>query len=124
MVQVTGQAAVMQREAKAKLQSATTVQAAAPAAMAGAGRGGRGGAPAEARMQQVGQKVFFKQGPVWQDSSVTADQAAHATHVVQFSQQYFDLAASHGGVLAQYLALDEPVLVNLGAQTYRIDPEK
>ena len=122
MVQVTGQAAVMQREEKAKLQSAT--KPAAPAAMAAAGRGGRGGAPAESRMQQVGQKVFFKQGQVWQDSSVTADQAAHAIRVVQFSQQYFDLAASHGGTMAQYLALDEPVLVNLGSQTYRIDPEK
>lgn len=44
--------------------------------------------------------------------------------MVQFSQQYFDLAASHGGVMAQYLALDEPVLVNLGSQTYQIDPEK
>jgi Ca-activated chloride channel family protein len=125
MVQVTGQAGVMQREAKAKLQTATTVMAAAPPPpMAAAGGGGRGGAPAEPRMQQVGQKVFFKQGPVWQDSSVTAEQAAHAIHVVQFSQQYFDLAASHGGVMAQYLALDEPVLVNLGSQTYRIDPEK
>jgi hypothetical protein len=75
-------------------------------------------------MQQVGQKVFFKKGKSWQDSSVTADQAEHAVHVAQFSKEYFDLAASHGGVMAQYLALDEPVLVNLGTQTYQIDPEK
>jgi len=119
MVTVTGQAGVMQREAKAHLQNATTVQAAAAPMAATVG-----GAPAEARMQQVGQKVFFKKSQVWQDSTVTAGQAAHAIHVVQFSQQYFDLAASHGGAMAQYLALDEPVLVNLGSQTYQIDPEK
>jgi Ca-activated chloride channel family protein len=122
MVTVTGQAGVEQRELKARFQNATTAPAAAPppALM----RAGAGGAPAEPRMQQVGQKVFFKKGPVWQDSGVTAEQAAHAIHVVQFSQQYFDLAASHGGAMAQYLALDEPVLVNLGPQTYQIDPEK
>jgi Ca-activated chloride channel family protein len=120
MAVVGGQPGVMQREAKAQFQNAITVQAAASPA---AGRGGRG-APEEARMQQVGQKVFFKKGKSWQDSSVTADQAEHAVHVAQFSKEYFDLAASHGGVMAQYLALDEPVLVNLGTQTYQIDPEK
>jgi Ca-activated chloride channel family protein len=122
MVTVTGQSGVEQRELKARLQTATTVQAAPPpAATIG---GNIAGAPAQPRMQQIGQKVFFKKGQVWQDSSVTAEQAAHAIHVVQFSQQYFDLAASHGGAMAQYLALDEPVLVNLGSQTYQIDPEQ
>jgi len=121
MVTVTGQAGVEQRDLKAKLQNATTAPAAAsPASMGGS----LGGVAAPPKMQQVGQKVFFKKGQVWQDSGVTAEQAAHAIHVVQFSQQYFDLAASHGGVMAQYLALDEPVLVNLGSQTYQIDPEK
>jgi Ca-activated chloride channel family protein len=121
MVTVTGQAGVEQRDLKAKLQNATMAPAAAPAPPMG---GSVGGISAPAKMQQVGQKVFFKKGQVWQDSGVTAEQAAHAIHVVQFSQQYFDLAASHGGVMAQYLALDEPVLVNLGSQTYQIDPEK
>jgi hypothetical protein len=41
---------------------------------------------------------------------------------VQFSPEYFELAASHGGTLAKYLAFDEPILVNLGAKTYQIDP--
>jgi hypothetical protein len=112
---------VEQRTAKAQFQNAMTVQAAAVSMPVDARTGG---APAEPRMQQVGQKVFFKKQKMWQDSAVTAEQAQHAIHVVQFSQQYFDLAASHGGVMAQYLALDEPVLVNLGSQTYRIDPEK
>jgi Ca-activated chloride channel family protein len=122
MVTVTGESAVVQRDLKAKLQSATNL-AAAPAPPPPP-MGSVGGVAAQPRMQQIGQKVFFKQGRVWQDSSVTAAQAAHAIHVTQFSQQYFDLAAAHGGVMAQYLAIDEPVLVNLGGQTYRIDPEK
>jgi len=122
MVTVTGQAGVEQRELKARFQNATTAQAAGPPPPVMAGR--PGGVAAQPKMQQVGQKVFFKKAQVWQDSSVTAEQAAHAIHIVQFSQQYFDLAASHGGVMAQYLALDEPVLVNLGSQTYQIDPEK
>jgi len=127
MVTVTGQAAVVQREQKAQLRDAINLQAsaAALAPQAGAqGRGGGGGAAAPAaKMQQVGQKVFFKKDQLWQDSSVTAEQARHAIHVVQFSREYFDLAASHGGVMAQYLALDQPVLVNLGPETYQIDPE-
>jgi Ca-activated chloride channel family protein len=113
MVTVTGQAGVAQRDLKAKFQNAATAQAAPAPPPA-----------ARAKMQQVGQKVFFRKGQVWQDSGVTAEQSAHAIHIVQFSQQYFDLAASHGGVMAQYLALDEPVLLNLGSQTYQIDPEK
>ncbi len=130
MATVNGSSGVDQRDFKGKMQNA-----AAPAPMAKAaltpgvvggigagGRGGRGGGNA-ANMQQIGQKAFFKKSGVWQDSTVTAEQAKNAIHVAQFSKEYFDLAASHGGTLAQYLALDEPVLVNLGAQTYQIDPE-
>ena len=121
MVNVTGQAGVVQRELKAQLQNANMPQAAAPPPVMGGALAGS--QAAQQRMQQIGQKVFFRQGRVWQDSTVTAEQAAHAIHVMQFSQQYFDLAAVHGGVMAQYLALDEPVMVNLGSQTYEIDPE-
>jgi len=73
-------------------------------------------------VQQIGQKAFFKKDRVWQDSTVTADQARRAIHVTQFSREYFDLAASHGGTMAQYLAFSDPVLVNLGKQTYQLDP--
>lgn len=123
MVQVTGASGVVQRQLKADMLQAT-VAASVPVGGFGGG-GGRGGASGarQNQMQQIGQKVFFQKQQIWQDSSVTAEQAKHAIHVVQFSQQYFDLAASHGGTMAQYLALDGPVLVNLGSQTYQIDPE-
>ena len=106
---VGGSAGFMQREEKAKFQNATN----APAAP---------GAQSQT-LRQVGRKAFFKKGRLWQDSTVTAEQAKTAIHVVQFSPRYFDLAASHGGIMARYLAFKEPVLVNLGAQTYQIDSE-
>jgi Ca-activated chloride channel family protein len=75
-----------------------------------------------ANVQQVGQKAFFKKQGAWQDSTVTTEQAKNAINIKQFSKEYFDLAESHGGTMAQYMAFSEPVLVNLGAKTYRIEP--
>jgi Ca-activated chloride channel family protein len=103
-----GQPAFEQRVMKAQLQNATrTADAGSPSKL----------------LKQVGQKAFFKKDQTWQDSTVTPEQAKRAIHVTQFSREYFDLAASHGGKMAQYLALDGPVLVNLGGQTYQIDPD-
>jgi uncharacterized protein YegL len=110
-----GVAGFDQRALKGQMQNA--VNAAAPPAMA---------APPHVaqNVQQVGQKAFFKKDGAWQDSTVTADQARSAIRITQFSKEYFDLAASHGGTMAQYMAFAEPVLVNLGGQTYRIEPDK
>jgi Ca-activated chloride channel family protein len=96
------------REQKGQLQNAMQIQIIAE------------GSPNVVR--QVGQKAFFKKNRVWQDSTVTAEQAKNAVRVAQFSREYFDLAAAHGGMKARYLAFDEPVLVNLGARTYMIEP--
>ena len=108
---VAGSAGFVLREQKGQFQNATNIQVSA--------------APSSSTkvVQQVGQKAFFKKDRLWQDSTVTAEQAKNAIHLVQFSREYFDLAASKGGMMAQYLALDGPVLVNIGAQTYQIDPE-
>ena len=73
-------------------------------------------------VRNVGQKTYFRKEQRWQDSTVTPEQAKNAIRVVQFSKEYFDLAAAHGGALAKYIAFDEPVLVNLGSKTYQIDP--
>jgi Ca-activated chloride channel family protein len=109
----TGSSGFTQRELKAQYQLANQIAAAAPPPTS----------PAAMNMQQIGQKTFFKKEQVWQDSTVTAEQARKAIRVTQFSREYFDLAASHGGAMAQYLAIDGPVLVNLGAATYQIDPD-
>jgi Ca-activated chloride channel family protein len=104
--QVAGAAAFSQREFKGQLQNAQIAKV-----------------NATPKVQQVGQKAFFKKDRVWQDSSVTAEQAKNAIRLVQFSKEYFDLAESQGGTMAQYMAFTEAVLVNLGNKTYRIDPE-
>lgn len=73
---------------------------------------------------QVGQKSFFRKQGIWQDSTVKEEDEKKATLIVQFSKEYFDLAASHGGKLAKYLVFDEPVVMNLEGKTYRIVPEE
>jgi Ca-activated chloride channel family protein len=110
---VGGVSGFAQRDFKAQMQTAVNVVAAAPAPAQNA---------TGANVQQVGQKAFFKKQNVWQDSTVTAEQAKNAIRITQFSKEYFDLAASHGGTMAQYIAFTEPVLVNIGNQTYRIEP--
>ena len=73
---------------------------------------------------QVGQKSFFCKKGIWQDSSVKEEDEKKATVIVQFSKECFDLAASHGGTLAKYLVFDEPVVMNLEGNAYRIVPEE
>jgi Ca-activated chloride channel homolog len=73
-------------------------------------------------LRNVGQKTFFRKNKQWQDSTISAERAQKATNVVQFSDAYFELAASHGGTLAKYLAFEEPVLVDLAGQVYLIVP--
>lgn len=141
-----GAAGFEQRAFKAQLQ---TAQNAAPGAGGFADRFGRGAAPqasgspagkslggaaatgpvadaasaVESNLRQIGQKTFFRKNNQWKDSSVTEEQAKKAIRVRQFSREYFDLAAKHA-TLAKYIAFDEPVLVNLGEQTYQIDPDE
>jgi len=117
----SGKAGFSQRAYKMQLQNATT---AGPASAAS-------GLPelaiiSQSQQQKVqtrGRKTFFQKNNQWQDATVTAEQTAQAIRIVQFSQEYFDLAAAHGGVLAKYIAFEEPVLVNLEGKTYQIVPE-
>ena len=49
-------------------------------------------------------------------------QEANARRVKQFSDEYFELAETHGRRLSQYLVFDEPVLLTLDNQAYLIEP--
>jgi Ca-activated chloride channel family protein len=146
LAQTDGKPGTEQRAYKGRLQRA----ASAPAAGAGGGLGAGGfdkdlaesskkrlnSAKGQAAVTQnaagdlevlddvrnIGQKTFYYKEQRWQDSTVTAEQIKNAKRVTQFSAAYFELAASHGGTLAKYLAFDEPILVNLGTTTYQIDP--
>ena len=73
-------------------------------------------------VRNIGDKCFYSRGEQWVDSTVSDELAKKARHVKQFSDDYFKLAEKHGKDLSQYLALDEPVLVNLAGEACLIEP--
>jgi Ca-activated chloride channel family protein len=73
---------------------------------------------------QLGQKTFYRRNNRWEDADVKAEQVDKARRVKQFSDDYFELANRFGGGLAKYIAFTEPVLVNLGDETWLIEPEE
>ncbi len=66
----------------------------------------------------VGRKTFFRRGERWIDSSVTDDEAAQATTIERFSDEYFALVAKYGKHAAAYLAIEGPVTVKLDGKVY------
>jgi Ca-activated chloride channel homolog len=133
-----GRFGFMQRAEKSKFSAASRAPASAPS-------GGYGGAAAPAlqtagggyfggnvhyydaagdkdvaatNVRQIGRKTFFQRGKQLVDSTVTEEQEKSAKKVERYSREYFDLIERHGKHVAQYLALDEPVIINLGAETY------
>ncbi len=141
---VGGQSGFSQRAAKGRLQAAATPAAAAAEPTSGkakddlARRGAYGGVNSSSKaalyedadgntqvaagVQNIGQKTFYRRENQWRDSSVTPEQEKKAQRVKQFSKEYFELATKHGQHMSKYLAFTEPVLVNLGNETYQIDP--
>lgn len=75
-------------------------------------------------VRRVGGKTFFRRGDHWVDETVTPEQEAHAKPIEQFSDAYFDLARGQTAELNQYLTFEEPVTINLGGQTYKIQRPK
>lgn len=127
LARTKGKYGFAQRAFKSELQNATTAPKAAFGGMA-ADYLGEAEEYAESLQQvrtavrNIGQKTFFRKRGCWRDSAVSPEQEQRAVRIVQFSPEYFDLAASHGGKLAKYLAFSEPVILNLGDRTYQIDP--
>jgi hypothetical protein len=68
--------------------------------------------------RQIGRKTFFQRNGRLVDSSVTEAQEKSAKKIERFSREYFDLIERYGKQVAQYLALEEPVCINLGDETY------
>jgi Ca-activated chloride channel family protein len=79
-------------------------------------------AEAGQNVRQIGNRTFYRRGNQWNDSMVTKEQEKNPTRVKQFSDKYFELARSQGRNLAQYMAFDESVLVNLEGRAYLIEP--
>jgi Ca-activated chloride channel family protein len=98
------------------------------------GAGGMGGAaysPAGAdkeladvaqNIRNVGNRTFYQRSGRWIDSTLSGEQESKAKRIKQFSDEYFELARRNGRTLSQYLAFDEPVLLNLENQAYLIEP--
>jgi Ca-activated chloride channel family protein len=66
----------------------------------------------------VGRKTFFRHGDQWIDSSVTDEEAKHAKRIERFSDDYFAMADRHGQYVAQYLAIEDPVVVKVDGEVY------
>jgi Ca-activated chloride channel family protein len=79
-------------------------------------------AQAAQSVRQIGNRTFYRRNSQWIDSTVSKDQEKNPTRIKQFSDKYFELARNQGRTLAQYMAFDEPVLVNLEGRAYLIEP--
>lgn len=119
-----GQAAFAQRRAKAMFQRG---------ALASAAPGDAGGQAVYRdaatdkdvvveTVRNIGNKAFYRKNQQWIDSTITEEMQHNAKRIVQFSDEYFSLAARHGKRLSQYLVFDEPVFVNLDGECYLIEP--
>jgi Ca-activated chloride channel family protein len=70
-------------------------------------------------MINVGRKTFNRRGDRWVDSTLNEEQEKAAKQIERFSDEYFDLVAKHGKHVAPYLAIDEPVTIELDGQVYQ-----
>jgi Ca-activated chloride channel family protein len=140
--ELSGRFAFSQRGEKLRLQTINQAPAAAPAAgdafrgeeaeaiaLRRAGGGFFGGNVhyydaagdkdvAAFNCRQIGRKTFFERGGRLVDSTVTAEQEKSCRKIERYSREYFDLIEKHGKHVAQYLALDEPIVINLGGEAY------
>jgi Ca-activated chloride channel family protein len=131
----SGEFGFMQRGAKAAYQNANQAPAAAAVPLQ-SGRGGMGGGggyfggnvqyydalhdkhEAAQNIRQLGRKTFFQRGSQWVDSTVSEADEKSAQKIERYSREYFDLVEKYGKHVAQYLALDDPIIIKLGDQTY------
>jgi Ca-activated chloride channel family protein len=72
-------------------------------------------------VKYVGAKTFYLRGGRWVDSVVTAEQEKAPAMIQRFSKEYFDLVSKHGKLITAYLALDEPLIVELDGQAYVVE---
>ncbi|TWT77641.1 von Willebrand factor type A domain protein [Posidoniimonas polymericola] len=69
-------------------------------------------------IRQIGRKTFFRRDGKWVDSTVTDDELKQTNELKRYSPEYFQLAADNGRHVAQYLAIEEPVVVKVGGRVY------
>lgn len=70
-------------------------------------------------MINVGRKTFNRRGDRWVDATLSEEKEKSAKQIERFSDEYFDLVAMHGKHVAPYLAIDEPVVIELDGEVYQ-----
>jgi Ca-activated chloride channel homolog len=129
--QVAGAGGVAQRDLKNSLQRAQNAAAApAPETASSDRAGGLSGGQNRhfgddladkyaQNVKQVAAKTFYRQNDRWVDASVQQNQAeAKPIQIERFSKEFFELVDRHGSKIAPYLAIDEPVTIELDGQVY------
>ena len=86
------------------------------------GKADRESKQAAQNVRNIGNRTFFRRNGQWVDSRVTKEQESSLRRVKQFSDEYFELAGTHGRRLSQYMVFDEPVLLNIDDRAYLIEP--
>ena len=66
----------------------------------------------------VGRKTLFRRGDRWVDSTVTEDEEQAAKTIERYSREFFDLVSRHGKHVAQYLSIEDPVVIKLDGEVY------
>lgn len=82
-------------------------------------------AQAAETVRNIANRAFYRRNGQWVDSTLTPSQQQQqqtARRIKQFSDEYFELAKTHGRELSQYLVFDEPVLLNVDNEPLLIEP--
>jgi Ca-activated chloride channel family protein len=142
--EVEGEFAFRQRAAKGSYQHAERAAAPAPAGYGGgfggaapaadadsisnlSATGGRGVRYYDAKTDKlavagdliaVGRKTLARHGDRWVDTTVTEEEEKSAQAIERYTREYFDLVSRHGKHVAQYLAIEDPVVIKLDGKVY------
>ncbi|MBU4271758.1 MAG: VWA domain-containing protein [Planctomycetes bacterium] len=131
--EASGAGGFAQRAMKGALQNAQRAPSAPADGMLGfdsragagipfSGKAKRESKQAAQNVRNIGNRTFFRRDGQWVDSQVTKEQESSVRCVKQFSDEYFELANTHGRRLSQYMVFDEPVLLNIDDRAYLIEP--
>jgi Ca-activated chloride channel family protein len=85
-------------------------------------RDGAGRAAVADTVRRVGAKTFYYRDHGWLDATVTTEEAAGATVIRQFSDDFFSLTRRQAAEQNQYLGFAERVTVKLDGTVYRVEP--
>ena len=112
---MAGEGAINQRAGKHAFKAA----AKAPSA----GAAGYGDAKQDRQVQvnsvmNLGSRSFYRREGKWIDSRVTDKMRGSVNNIKRYSDEYFALIDKHGKDVAKYLAIDEPVVLELDGKAY------